>query len=189
MAVSSMQIPSEITRLAKVVDELKPKLSMEIGTAHGGTLLVWSQLTSEEVIACDINNMSNQGCLFSRFPPPQSKCKITLISGDSHSARLRNEVELALNDRKLDFLYIDGDHTAEGVCADYENFRTLVRPGGIIAFHDIVEKQSIPTNQVGIFWQRLKCVAQVEEIIDNPNQVGYGIGILRVPSAGAPSTI
>lgn len=36
----------------------------------------------------------------------------------------------------LDLLFIDGDHTAEGVHADWDNFGPLVRMGGATMFHD-----------------------------------------------------
>ena len=187
MAVSSMQIPSEIIGLAKIVADLKPRLSLEIGTAHGGTLFIWSQFTLEEVLACDIKDMSCQEDLYTRFPPPGSACKVRLFSGDSHAPDFKARVRAALNGRQVDFLFIDGDHTVEGVTADYEDYREFVRSEGVIAFHDIVDRQSIETNQVGEFWQRLKQVAQVEELVDDPAQTGYGIGVMRVPSTGAPS--
>jgi len=44
-----------------------------------------------------------------------------------------------LNGEPLDFLFIDGDHTYEGVKRDFEMYSPLVRNGGIIAFHDIVK--------------------------------------------------
>jgi len=88
--------------------------------------------------------------------------------------------------RKADFLFIDGDHREEGVTADYRDYSGFVRPGGIIAFHDIVQKQPLATNQVYYFWKRLKHVATVEEFVDDPSQIGFGIGIMRVPEAGAP---
>ena len=82
----------------------------------------------------------------------------------------------------MDFLFIDGDHTEQGVAADYRDYHALVRPGGIIAFHDIAERQSLPTNQVQHFWRKLKSQHTTEEFIDDPAQTGYGIGIVRVPS-------
>lgn len=187
MAVSSMQIPSEITGLGRIVAELKPRLSLEIGTAHGGTLFIWSQLTSDEVLACDINDMSRQKALYSKFPPAGSACKVRLFSGDSHAPDFKARIKAALAGRQVDFLFIDGDHTVAGVTADYEDYREFVRPGGIVAFHDIVDAQSVASNQVGQFWRRLKEVAQVEELIDNPSQTGYGIGVMRVPAGGAPT--
>lgn len=39
----------------------------------------------------------------------------------------------------VDLLFIDGDHSMDGVSRDYEIYSHLVRSGGIIAFHDVSE--------------------------------------------------
>ncbi|MEO0196406.1 MAG: class I SAM-dependent methyltransferase [candidate division WOR-3 bacterium] len=44
-----------------------------------------------------------------------------------------------LGNSKLDFLFIEGNHSYEGVKMDFEMYFPLVRKGGIIAFHDIVK--------------------------------------------------
>ena len=68
--------------------------------------------------------------------------------------------------------------------ADYNDDKDFVRPGGLIAFHDIVEHQPLPTNQVFHLWKRLKTLAPVEEFINDPKQCGFGIGLLHVPATG-----
>lgn len=187
MRVKTMQIPSEITRLARAVSDLQPKTILEIGTASGGTSLIWSHLASDRVITCDLKDMTRQSPLFTRFPPPDSTCAVTLLSGDSHSPAFRERVARELDGTPVDFLFIDGDHTETGVTADYNDYREFVRPGGLIAFHDIVENQPLEINQVYHLWKKLRQVADVEEFIDAPDQCGFGIGILRVPQGGAPA--
>jgi predicted O-methyltransferase YrrM len=182
MTVKTLQIPSEITQLARAVEALKPRIILEIGTARGGTSLIWSYLAAERVITCDLNNMNLQRPLFSRFPPPGSKCQVTLLSGDSHDAGFKARVAKELNGEQADFLFIDGDHTEGGVEQDYNDYKEFVRPGGLIAFHDIVEKQPLATNQVYYFWQRLKPQAEVLEFVANPSQCGFGIGLVKVPA-------
>ena len=186
MRVKTLQIPSEITRLAQAVQAIKPRIILEIGTASGGTSLIWSYIASERVITCDLKDMSYQSPLFNRFPPPGSQCKVTLLSGNSHSPDFKARVARELNGTKVDFLFIDGDHTEPGVTADYMDYKEFVRPGGLIAFHDIVESQPLPTNQVYHLWKRLKTLAQVEEFVNDPAQRGFGIGLLHVPEQGAP---
>lgn len=41
-----------------------------------------------------------------------------------------------LQGRTVDFLFIDGDHSYEGLQGDWEAWRDLVAPGGIVALHD-----------------------------------------------------
>lgn len=186
MRVKTLQIPAEITRLARAVQAIQPRTILEIGTASGGTSLIWSYLASERVITCDLNKMVHQAPLFTRFPPPGSHCKVSLLSGNSHSPEFKARVARELNGTQVDFLFIDGDHTEPGVTADYLDYKEFVRPGGLIAFHDIVESQPLPINQVYHLWKRLKQVAHVEEFVNDPGQRGFGIGLLHVPQQGAP---
>ena len=186
MRVKTMQIPAEITALARAVEALKPKIILEIGTARGGTSLIWSYLASDRVISCDLNDMTRQAPLFTRFPPPGSDCRVTLLSGNSHSPDFKERVARELNGARADFLFIDGDHTVCGVTADYNDYKEFVRPGGLIAFHDIVKSQPLPTNQVYYLWQKLKPLAEVEEFVNDPNQYGFGIGLVHIPEQGAP---
>jgi len=169
----------------QAVQVIEPKIILEIGTASGGTCLIWPYIASWRVITCDLKDMSYQRPLFTRFPPPGSQCTVTLMSGNSHSPDFRADVARELNDTKVDFLFIDGDHTEDGVAADYMKYKEFVRPRGLIAFHDIVESQPLPTNQVNRLWKRLKPLAEVEEFVNDPSQRRFGIGLPHVPKQGA----
>ena len=85
-----------------------------------------------------------------------------------------------MNGEKLDFLFIDGDHTYEGVKKDFEMYSPLVRNGGIIAFHDICPHPPEKKCEVSKFWneikQRYKCV----EIVEDWRQNWAGIGVIYV---------
>lgn len=178
--VKTTQIPSEIAGLATEVAKLEPKVIVEIGTYEGGTSLIWAQLASDLVVTCDINPPGPRGELIKAFPPPVSGCRVSILTGDSHDADFAARIEHELGGGKVDFLFIDGDHTEAGVESDYRTYLHLVRAGGIIAFHDIAEKQDQAGNEVQHFWKRLAGEAVTEEIIENPAQTGFGIGIVRV---------
>lgn len=178
--VKTTQIPSEIAGLAAEVEKLRPKVIVEIGTYEGGTSLIWTQLASERVITCDIAPPGPRGELIKAFPPPGSGCEVSILTGDSHSPDFAARLEKELGGREVDFLFIDGDHTEAGVEADYRTYSRLVREGGIIAFHDIADRQDQPGNEVQHFWKRLKREAATEEIIEDRDQTGFGIGIVRV---------
>ena len=45
---------------------------------------------------------------------------------------------------------------------------------------DILEKQPIPQNQVYYFWKDIKQETNSEEFVDDYDQTGFGIGIIRV---------
>jgi predicted O-methyltransferase YrrM len=69
----------------------------------------------------------------------KSNGKIRLIQGDSHDKETLKKV----SDRKYDLLFIDGDHSFEGVKKDFEMYSPLVRKGGLVAFHDIFSEEGV----------------------------------------------
>lgn len=178
--IDSIQIESELLSLVERVQAHSPKVILEIGTARGGTLFAWSQLASDLVVSCDLNGPGYKEDFYKDLPPPESKCKIVNLQGDSHDAQLKAAVKKELDGRLVDFLFLDGDHTEVGVEQDFNDYIEFVRPGGLVAFHDIVENQPYPTNQVYYFWSRIKHNYEYTEYINNPNQCGFGIGVIKV---------
>ncbi len=187
--VKSVQRRSEILALARAVDALAPRVIVEIGTHRGGTLFLWSQLASERVITCDLEAPGPRGVSYDSFPPPGSGVRVDVLTGDSHDSLFRERVVERLGGRPIDFLFIDGDHTEDGVEADYRDYAPLVRPGGLVALHDIAPRQAIATNRVDAFWRRLAPTVDAEAIVEDSDQVGFGIGLVRVASEslGPPS--
>ncbi len=45
----------------------------------------------------------------------------------------------------IDFIFIDGDHSYEGLRGDWEAWSSLIVPGGCVALHDSC---STPTNNI-----------------------------------------
>lgn len=178
--IDSVQMREEILALAQAVESIKPKTILEIGTCNGGTFFIWANLASELAITCDLNKSKIRDELYQNFPPPESKCKVIPLAGDSHKQEFLDTVKKSLDGNQVDFLFIDGDHTEVGVRADYNMYSPLVRSGGIIAFHDILEKQPIPGNQVFYFWDEIKKSTNTEEFVKDYTQTGFGIGIIYV---------
>ena len=124
----------EIKWLAQKVAQLHPTAILEIGMKHGGTLLVWNTLLQQNktnlLIGIDYNlEVSwNVNC---------SPNTVYVIGGNSHDSNVQNATKALLNGRKLDFLFLDAEHTNEAVEKDFIAYGELVRPGGFIAFHDI----------------------------------------------------
>jgi predicted O-methyltransferase YrrM len=85
----------------------------------------------------------------------------------------------------VDFLFIDGDHQYEGVRKDYNLYSRLVRPGGLIAFHDIVPGDEELVGGVPRFWEEMKQSHKTSELVESWNQRAYGIGVVRVDDPAA----
>ena len=115
--------------------------------------------------------------IYQAFKKPNQK--LYLLREDSHQKETLEKVKEILDDNQLDFLFIDGDHSYEGVKKDFEMYSPLVRKGGIIAFHDIAPNGILElTGGVSRFWKEIEKKNYYQEIINNQNQEGFGIGIL-----------
>lgn len=79
-----------------------------------------------------------------------------------------------------DLIFIDGDHTYEGVKKDYENFLPLLNNGGIMFFHDIVDSEYHRSANcyVSKLWGEVKRDFKHVEILDTDNFDWGGIGVI-----------
>ncbi len=177
----------ELTELARRVAELQPAVIVEIGTRLGGTLLVWSQVPNLRLlVSIDLPRGIHGGGYDSRlskmfhlFTQNRPQLQLELLRKDSQTTATRDLLMTLLNQRPIDFLFIDGDHRLPGVSRDYELYAPLVRPGGMIAFHDIRPNSTDPTIQVYQLWDQLKkAEPNTVEIIHEPYQGQFGIGVV-----------
>lgn len=173
----AIQNHHELNEFLKLVQIKRPRVVLEIGTARGGVLYCFSQLARSDslIVSIDLPGAPNCGgqtegerALFSTFGPPTQKFQF--LPADSHDPATRQKLAELLAGRKIDLLFIDGDHSYEGVRLDFEMYHQFVAEDGILAIHDI---QLFPENcgskrAVGVFWKELKKRYKTREIID-PN--------------------
>jgi predicted O-methyltransferase YrrM len=128
----------ESAYLFRIARELGPATIAEIGRYKGGSTLLLAAAMHED----------------STLWSYDLHVKLSSTHADLHAevevedalARygLGDRVHLVVADSKsveppaggCDLVFVDGDHTYEGVRGDYENWRGAVRPGGHILFHD-----------------------------------------------------
>lgn len=183
----AMQVPSELAALGDVLAERQPKRALEIGTAHGGTLLFLTHLANPQatIVSVDLPGGTFGGgygprrrWFYQRFA--RRGQRLILLQGDSHSIEMLGRVKAVFGGQALDYLFIDGDHRYEGVRHDFEMYGPLVRKGGVIAFHDIVDGRPDLGGGVPAFWRDVKSRYRHDEFVQDPRQGGWGIGVLYV---------
>jgi hypothetical protein len=111
--------------------DLKPGLSIEIGTAQGGSLERIAA-HSDEVHTFDLGAEVDKDA----FPG------VTFHRGDSHVLLPQLLARLEREGRNVDFVLIDGDHTREGVRRDIEDLlgsKAVSRT--LIAVHDAMNEE------------------------------------------------
>lgn len=98
--------------LIGLLQELKPDVAIEIGTYQGGSLQVISAF-SKNVYSIDISKAPGE-YLSSRFS------NVEFVVGDSSQCLLTIFEKIKTENRRLDFILVDGDHTRKGVYKDLE---------------------------------------------------------------------
>jgi cephalosporin hydroxylase len=188
-AVAPNQNRSEIIALLERLAERRPAVLCEIGSAEGGTLFLFAQAARPDarLLSIDVRNAPERVERFRSLVRPGQQ--LTCFDGNSHDLEVVRRFRDWLGSDRLEFLFIDGDHTAEGVERDFEMYGPSVRNGGLVAFHDIVPdfrtRYGVDTGNdaggVPMYWQHLKSrYPQAVEFVDHRLQDGRGIGLIEV---------
>lgn len=149
----SQQDPHDLGGLVKRVSKIKPKKILEIGANHGGTLIFWDYVVGPEgcVVGIDSGPAARIFSMFdSGYCDYEPVSELHTIPRSSHEDETFQVVKTLL-DGSIDFLFMDGDQTSEGLRLDYEMYGSLVREGGMIAISAIATASTI-----GSFWDGLE---------------------------------
>jgi predicted O-methyltransferase YrrM len=197
ITITPGQRPAEIRALLERLQEPQPRRILEIGTCDGGSLFLFAQVATADahVISVDLPDGEFGGGypswktpLYRRFARPGQR--LDLLRADSHDPATLSEVRSLLDGEPLDFLFIDGDHSYDGVRQDFESYSSLVRDGGLIGFHDIAappgggpvideDGSLLLVGDVPVFWREVSDRYPSEELVAGVDGC-FGIGLLRV---------
>ena len=135
--------------LLPIVAKIEPENILEIGMHQGYSIETWVRAFSCRVIGIEKDSPTPISYT-SPFSP--------LWNTDSHNLDTLQKVKDLTHGELIDFLFIDGDHSLEGVQQDFEMYSPLVREGGIIVLHDVVYTSPDPLSPVMVrpFWEILK---------------------------------
>lgn len=182
----------KLSELANLIDLLKNRKLMvvvEIGTYKGGCFWLWCQLAQPDALIVSIDLPGGDfGGGFSEETMEvyraygREKQSLHFLRRDSHLPETRLELEALLQGRPIDLLTIDGDHRYEGVKSDFKLYSSLVREGGLIAFHDILFHPRVSACEVERLWKEISPHYQNVTFTESNDDRGWGqwggIGVL-----------
>jgi predicted O-methyltransferase YrrM len=191
-SISANQKPEEIVWLLDVLRAERPKTVLEIGTYSGGTLFLFSRVAASDalLVSVDMQHMVGRAGRYSpyalvRHSFARERQRIELIdAANSHDPTTVDRARAVLRGREVDFLFIDGDHSYEGVRRDFELYAPLVRVGGLVGFHDVSPRSTPHTEGVARLWSELEARHETQECVAPGGDDGYGIGVYRVRDEG-----
>lgn len=204
--LTALQLRPEFDEFVRFLADRRPQTVLEIGLFLGGTLYVWARAldASDRLVSVDQpvwNDLTHarRSRLYSTF---SASSQIDVVYGNSHADGAYTAIAERFDD-PVDFLFVDGDHTYEGVKQDFETYRRLVGDDGLVAFHDIkrhaadrdekrtrlrqvddLEEPYVavgdPAWGVSEFWKEVRSDYQTREFLTHPEQMGAGIGVIEL---------
>lgn len=158
---------------------------LEIGVRYGGTAALWCGLGFETVIGVDYGGPDSLGEIETKRLALEMESKYSnyrFICGNSHDPITYSTVKDTLHERTkvhgIDLLFLDGDHSYQGVKQDFDNYRDLMSIGGVIALHDIADTPFMRSTGHGVhtFWKEIDS-PKIEFCI-NADWGGIGVVLL-----------
>jgi predicted O-methyltransferase YrrM len=170
------QDPEELLKVYLHVEKIKPKVIVEVGSWKGYSLKLLDDLYHPETL---IGIESDK----SVFLP---ELKYPMLFADSNKIETKQLLLRFLQSRKIDFLFIDGDHHYEAVKKDFELYSPLVRSGGIIGFHDVAlegkNADGHSWDEIGVqvkrFWDEVRI--NYHNVEYHGSSLGTGTGLLFI---------
>lgn len=180
--LAPVQVPEEMALLLEDVRKLAPKRVLEIGTCKGGSLYIWTRLAQPDAVIVSVDLPGGKyGGGYSKLRTPiyrrfaRLRQQLHLLRANSHSADTLEKIRQLFNGQEIDFLFIDGDHSYEGVKQDWEMYAPFVRKGGMVVFHDVAGNYG--ETHAKRLWDAIKGDYPHREYLFHP-QGYYGIGVL-----------
>lgn len=133
----------EAAYIFKLASSLKNANLLEIGRYEGGSIILLATAIDKnsKITSIDIN--------------PKNDTALKKVLGE---AKLDNKVELIIDNannvkaepNKYNLIFIDGDHSYQGVKKDYEHWRIALRPKGHLIFHDSAHSREFSSWAPGV---------------------------------------
>ena len=148
-----IQLPDDMIRIQEVIYEVQPDVILEIGVAHGGSLIYSASLCHAmgkgRVIGVDIEIR-----LHNRQAIEEHKMSdyISLIEGDSIADETILELEGAITKDETVLVFLDGCHTKNHVLKELQVYSKFVSTGSYIVAMDGIMKDLVDAPRSDTDW-------------------------------------
>jgi len=165
---------------AWLIDVLRPVSVVELGTHYGYSCFAFAEAAKRLGLGTMISALDTwEGDQHAGRYGEEVFAYVTAVAETHYAGSVRllrglfSDSRPLFADASIDLLHIDGRHAYEDVIGDYTDWLSGVRDGGVILFHDIVERD----RGFGVWrlWEKL-----AEPGRSFTFEHGHGLGVLAV---------
>ena len=137
-----IQFPQDIIAIQEIIWRVKPKLIIETGIAHGGSLIFYASMleligSDGHVLGIDIDIREHNRVEIEKHPMFK---RITMIEGSSTDEEVVRQVYDLVRGKKPVLVALDSTHTHAHVLRELELYSPLVTKGSyLVVFDTIIE--------------------------------------------------
>lgn len=168
------QLAWEWEQLLRLFDMRVPRRVLEVGSDFGGTLRGWIMHAPAGSIIVNVDDRCVDAETWQGWARERGSTLHT-IQGDSRS---HDTIALVERHTPYDWIFIDADHSYDNVASDWRSYGPLVRSGGIVAFHDINERNDYGVSQL---WREIQAQGYVTQEINAQIPSLCGVGVVYMP--------
>ena len=139
-----IQLPDDMIRIQELIWDVQPDIIVEIGVAHGGSLIYYANILQAmrkgRVIGVDIEIRKQNRTEIEKHPMFDS---ISLVEGDSIAQTTLDKVKSQIYDGELVMVFLDGNHSRDHVFRELEMYSPLIAKGSYILAMDGIQEDLV----------------------------------------------
>jgi cephalosporin hydroxylase len=191
-----IQLPDDIVTLQELIFQVKPTAIVEVGVAHGGSLILYASLVKAMDWKCNIIGIDIEIRKHNRKAIEEHVLSsyITLIEGDSVSQDTVDNVASVIANEDRVLVFLDGNHDKEHVLKELELYSKFVSVGSYIVAMDGIRREVIGGLRTQEDWSWNNPANAAEEFVEknknfsivNVNKL-FNEGLIGKPLTYLPS--
>jgi cephalosporin hydroxylase len=160
--------PHELWALLETVDDLHPRLVVDVGSGESVWWAWWS-------LGSRVVGVPGPGATGGGFRTADLPSTVTAVDGDHRDRATALRVSDQLAGNKADVVVLAAARTELDARADWAVYAPLARPGGLVVVYGIAHPE-LPG--VAAFWHGL-CDDDARELVASELPMGYGLMMIH----------
>lgn len=161
-----IQLPEDLIRVQEVIFDVKPKVIVETGVAHGGGVIFYASLLMAmgggRVIGVDIEIRDHNRRAIENH---RLSSMITLVEGSSIDPATVSGVRALISEDEGVMVVLDSNHSSDHVLAELEAYAPLVSRGSYVVVCDGIMQQVAGAPRTGEDWAWNNPISAVRDFL------------------------